>query len=265
MEKSMQPSLINYWIASFKTWLAQKDIEKSWKSGKFSANILNILKATGNMREAPPDYSEPHPLFAERLKQMKADWPGTAPHTFLVLAAGDSILNMGRESFTAFQNKANLGQSGAWHYQTWQIEQEALKILDSIYQGGREIVKAIFLGTNAGNPLIAGQSYDVTLERCQELWNRTRAALPNAKIIIFTIPPTYSIWANAHRARFELDAWDWVSRDKNAVLVTFKNFGGFVPSIVLGSDTVHLNERGKYRLNELFLRALAARPGTYIQ
>lgn len=261
----MQHSLIQYWLANFKTWLAQKDIEKSWKTGKFSAQVLNILKATGNMKEAPPDYSEPHPLYEERLKKMKAEWPGTAPHTFLTLAAGDSILDMGRDSYTAFQNKANLGMSGAWHYHTLQMVLDALKILDSIYQGGREIVKAVFLGTNAGNPLMAGQSYKVTLERCQELWNRTRAALPNAKLIIFTLPPTYSIWANAHRAKFELDAWDWVQRDKNSVLVSFKNFGGFVPSIVLGSDTVHLNDKGKFKLNELFLKAISASARSYIQ
>jgi len=253
---------LKYWEAQLKTRMSRNKIEGSWKSGINGAEILNLAKALGMTKDVG-DIMDLHPYHKDRVQQMRDNWK-VPVLSLRRIAVGDSLYDMARAELPAIPNFSNLAMSGLWHYQAEQMLLEVIKYLDSNVIN-RNLVKVIYIGSLAGNPLMAGQSYETTWRRCVSVYNFARANFPGARIVISTLPPTYSIWANLHRWRFESDVWNWVVNDSNAVLVSFKRFGGLLPNMIESSDTTHLTASGNFRFNDLLEDAATCPARTFKQ
>jgi len=247
---------LKYWQAQLKTYAMRPDIEKAWAVGKKTAAVLALMKAAG-LAPAQTDEIQ-HPLQAERLQKVIREIPAASPAMFNTICLGDSIFDIPRSRYTSIKEVANFAQSGAHHYHLGNQLEGVYPLLPS------GAVQNIVMGTAIGNPLMVGQDYDISFQKTQREWDRARKLFPGRRIIVVTLPPTFSVWANLHRPKFEIDAFNWVSKDENAVLVSFRNFGKVLPEIAMSSDTVHLTRAGELKLDGLIEKAKALPKGSTV-
>lgn len=236
-----------YWQAQIRTQQMMPDIEKAWKAGKQTSMALAVFKAAGLLPQETAEVD--HPLRAGRMKKIQREIPKAVPADFNTICLGDSIFDIPRSRFLSIKEVANLSQSGAHHYHLGHQIADAYPLLPN------RAVQNIVMGTGIGNPLIVGQDYDYSFQKLRKQWDGVRALYPGRRMIIVGLPPTYSVWANLHRPKFELDAFGWVRQDENAVFVSFRRFGGVLPKIAMSSDTTHLTRAGEVKLDGLIEKA----------
>lgn len=238
------------WEALSETFLRRAEYRSAHARAKQTAVLTQIFLVN------PPSIDAPHPLMATRLASA-SKYIETFPPIVNAVAVGDSLLDIPRNSFSCLPSKQNFSISGSWANHMEQM-------IRGVHQAGLSTrrVKNIVIGSLGGNPLLVNQSLQFVIGMALSALNTTRILFPESRIIVYGLPPVYSIHAATNSFAFESVLWDWVQKDHNAVFIPFLSFGrGFLkllPRETLSNDGVHFTPWGVYLFDRMLLKALTA-------
>ncbi len=186
--------------------------------------------------------------FIERLRG--APWSDT-------VAFGDSLLDMTRSRLRSVPDRMNFSISGTWAHHMARMADDIRPEL--IREGRYQSVKYVVVGSLGGNPLLMRQPADVTITRSCAALDSIRRLYPGARIIVFGLPPTVSLYVNMNAIPFEAALYQWVLADRDAVLLPlqrrFAGSLGLFPRAAMSVDGVHFSERGAVEFDRLIERA----------
>ena len=128
----------------------------------------------------------------------------------------------------------------------------------------------LVLGCIVGNMLLNRYSWGQCVSEFQSVYAESRALWPDAKIILYGLPPVFDEYLTQHTWQAEqLMIWKVaadVKAGNNAVYVSLKkmSIGGVWPRTKLSSDVVHLTATGFIRFDRLLNEAHRAPAGSVL-
>lgn len=236
--------------AKQKTKLYKKDFEKAHKLATISA-IYSHLLFTGKA-DAPKIY---HPLHSQRLyKYITVDSQALRGKTNATINFGDSLTDLARPAMLEIDGIYSI--SGSWSNHIADMARDMRPALQPYINN----IKYITVGTLGGNPLLVYESYASVITEAIKALNEIRALYPNQKIIVYTLPPTYNIWATTHVYQFTVDIFAWAQRDKNACVIDMHKamgdgFMNLLPTTQWSADGVHFTPSGARKFIKLVEKA----------
>lgn len=215
-----------------------------------------VLEAFFSRTEPSPEaWIMEHPSHRSRLGQFIGRLRG-APRSDTI-AFGDSLLDMTRSRLRSVPDRMNFSISGTWAHHMAQMADDIRPEL--IREGRYQSVKYVVVGSLGGNPLLMRQPADVTITRSCAALDSIRRLFPGARIIVFGLPPTVSLYVNMNAIPFEAALYQWVLADRDAVLLPlqrhFAGSMGLFPRAAMSVDGVHFSERGAVEFDRLIERA----------
>jgi hypothetical protein len=240
--------------AAIKTSLSQKKYEDQTKK---TFVVLNSMDPNSFPKD-PSAWNIKHILHDERLAQYKKELLATKAAARDTVSFGDSLMDgWTKDTYTAVKKDRNFNIAGSWANHMRDMYKEIIPFMmeNKIY------VNNIIIGCLGGNPLLAMQPIDITIQKSVEVLKDLRAMIPNPKvrIIVYGIPPTVDIYVNKNAMAFEAALYQWVLSDMNAVFLPLqKKFAGFLgmfPKFNMTADGVHFSENGVYEFDQLLIRA----------
>lgn len=169
----------------------------------------------------------------------------------LTIGFGDSLLDLSRD-LTSVKSEFNFSIGGSVSHQMLQMAQDLAPYLKLCN------VKHVVIGCLLGNALLAHQDVQFSVDQAMQALTGVRNLFPEARVIVYMLPPCYNMWVNKNRLVSQAALVQWAVADYNAVAVDFKNFGsffGFWPKIRYSDDGVHFGSAGKFEFDQLIGRA----------
>ncbi len=111
------------------------------------------------------------------------------------------------------------------------------------------------------------QDFEEIKQEASLAFRGLRAMFPEAKIIVYGLPPVYDVYANIFAIEFEKFMIQEVKDDKNAAFLVLRlrfadNSG--LPTIKYSSDGVHLRGNAIPILDKMISEAKTLPPGTVL-
>lgn len=219
-------------------WKQRRDYETNIKRSQEGAIITHLLSDTFNKSVERVK----HPFHDQRVKEYKAIIKKWKKKKYIDVNFGDSLTDMSREQIEKVHD-AVFSISGSWaHHMTMMVEDLA----DSLKKYN---VKNVSIGCLGGNPMLVYQNFDEIVKDSIQCLNKIREVFPEARVIVYGIPPVYNIYATTHSYDFDLEMLKWVGNDKDARFISLKNhfgqgFASLFPQMLYSSDGVHFNPNG---------------------
>lgn len=243
-------------FAKIKTYFSRGEYKKTHSVSKNTAYIMHML-----LKPQAPNYSE-HPFHKKCIEKYRNNLKGYSKQEPLTVAFGDSLLDIPRNEYVSIEEELNFSISGSWHNHMQQMVEEMYSDLKDYN------VQTIVIGTLGGNPLLSYQSIDNVIEASLSCLNKIRELFPNARIIVYGLPPVYNINASLNSVAFEINMYHWVLLDNNSVfLPLFKKFAGafgLFPQIELSADGVHFSPTGVILFDELIKKGKTCAAGSLV-
>lgn len=229
-------------------WFNRREYESYHATAK-SVAVSSALAFAGKNEPTEPAEHGSHKArlaqYAVQIEKLPRDRP-------LILNFGDSLTDLTRLWLTVFDFVGAV--SGSWSEHIAQMVRETRALI------GTRPVFAIVVGTLGGNPLLFGEPIGPVIERARAALNEIRALYPHARILVYGLPPVYSLHATVHSWEFDRAMLEWVVQDRDAVFISLKRFGrGFLwlnPSFLWSSDGVHFTKAAALRFCQLVRQAL---------
>lgn len=246
-------------IERIEQYLNRRGFEKAHRIAKTMAVTSEIL-FTALQKPDTPEIE--HPLHAQR-KALYISQLSTVQKQKVAINFGDSLTDLARRYLTSVDWIASI--SGSWSNH---IAQMAREVKAALASSGKS-VDCVFVGTLGGNPLLIYESLPETINRAARALDEIRSLYPDARIVVYGLPPVYNLHATRNAYSFDAALLDWVMKDRDAVFIDLHGkFGrGFLwlfPDVVWSSDGVHLTPRGATKLNKYFHRARELKFGRLI-
>lgn len=243
-------------------WLQTKTYEREYRKNMRKAFILDLYLA--RQKPDPGIWNRENPAHRKRLAGFISGLSGQV--TGDTVAFGDSLMDLTRSKLHSVPGPLNFSISGSWAHHMAQMARDIRPALEraGLYRSIRYVV----VGSLGGNPLLARQPVKLTIERSIRALDTIRRLYPEARIIVFGIPPTISIYVNKNAPAFEKALYLWVLRDDNAVMLPlqrrFAGKLGLFPKAVMSVDGVHFSSRGAAEFDGLIEKAKQAPPKALI-
>lgn len=244
-------------------WLRTKLYEWEYRRIMEKGALLDL--ALSHLKACPVAWNDDFPAFQrERLAGFISDLPG-APKDDMI-CFGDSLLDLTRDRLGSVRPGLNFSVSGSWAHHMARIaaEMRSPLVREGIY--GR--VRYVIVGSLGGNPLLMRQPVDITIKRSIEALDSIRRLYPGARIIVFGIPPTVSLYVNLNAPDFEAALWRWVRGDRDAVFLPlqrrFAGRFGLFPRGVMSTDGVHFSRKGAREFDRLLRKGKLVPSGTIV-
>lgn len=219
-------------------WKQKKDYEKNIKISQQGAILTHLLSENFNKSVERTK----HPLHDQRLKEYKTLIKEWKKRKDININFGDSLTDMSREQIERVHDGV-FSISGSWaHHMTMMVE-------DLFTSLKKHNIKNVTVGCLGGNPMLVYQNFDEIVKDSIQCLNKIRECFPEARIIVYGIPPVYNIYATTHSYDFDLEMLKWVGSDKDARFISLKNnfgrgFASLFPQMSYSSDGVHFNPNG---------------------
>lgn len=234
-----------------------------WDAAVLMAGIRNEIK-TPVITSPFPD----HPGHAETMLKnlfMIQDFsvnPLREAHP--TLGIHDSLIKLRAEQCTSVDLPC--GMSGAGGSQYIRLMRDVKLVLDQYKINPGFLV----LGCVIGNMLLNRYSWGQCVSEFQAVYAEARTLWPDAKIILYGLPPVFDEYLTQHTWQAEQLMIGKVASDvkagNNAVYVSLKkmSIGGIWPRTKLSSDGVHLTATGFIRFDRLLNEAHRAPAGSVL-
>jgi len=245
-------SLTTY-LADFEVRRNRKSYEAAHQRSLATGLFLELL--FGQTGAATPPHA-PHPLHAARLQTYRAEAGLLPRNTPVCVNFGDSLTDLARPYLKSIDGIFSI--SGSWHYHMTEMAADMRAVLQAID------VAYVAVGTLGGNPLLVYQDFENTVAESLQALSSIRALYPQARFIVYGLPPVWNIHAANHTLEFDARMWKWVQDDGNAVFISLKRMGGWFPlfpKVSMSNDGTHLTARGALRLNSAVEQAKTSTPG----
>lgn len=226
-------------------WKQRKDYEANIKHSQQGAILTHLLSENFNKDTERTK----HPLHDQRLKEYITLIKTWKKKKDIDINFGDSLTDMSRKQIETVHDGV-FSISGSWaHHMTMMVEDLANSLK-------KYNVKNVSIGCLGGNPMLVYQNFEHVVNDTIICLNTIREKFPNARIIVYGIPPVYNINATAHSYDFDLELLKWVGADRDARFISLKNHFGqglasLFPQMAYSSDGVHFNPNGANIFAEL--------------
>jgi hypothetical protein len=189
-----------------------------------------------------------HPLHNIRLAQNKLLVKTWAAGKKVSINFGDSLTDMARAQTLRFHNGV-FSISGSWAHH---IEGMIIDMKESLSPFDIENVS---IGCLGGNPLLVYQDYDRVVEESLRALDTCRNTFPNARIIVYGLPPVYNIHVLENTYQYDSQLELWCRKDRDAKFLNLKalfgkGLGRLFPSCQYSSDGIHFNPNGANKFSE---------------
>jgi hypothetical protein len=226
-------------------WKQRREYQNNIKKSLEGAVITELLSKDFNTSKERTK----HPFHDERVKSFKGLINSWKNKNEISINFGDSLTDLSRKQIERVHDGI-FSISGSWAHHMTQMVNDLYKDLSKFN------VKNISIGCLGGNPMLVYQNFDEIVKDSIECLNTIRSKFPDARIIIYGIPPVYNIYATTHSYDFDLKLLQWSSQDKDSRFISLKyNFGQgwgrLFPDVNYSSDGVHFNPFGGARFAEL--------------
>jgi hypothetical protein len=243
-------------------WLQTKTYEREYRRNVRKSVLLDFYLS--RMKPDPGIWKKESPAHRERLKGFTAGLNGAPKGD--TIAFGDSLIDLTRNRLRSVPSRLNFAISGSWANHMAQMAADIRPALERAGIYGS--VKYVIVGSLGGNPLLMRQPVDRTIEESHKALDAIRRLYPGARIIVFGIPPTISMYVNKNALFFEAALYRWVLADRDAVLLPLqKRFAGplgLFPKAVMSVDGVHLSSQGAVEFDRLLEKAKKASPKSLV-
>lgn len=220
-------------ITKIKTWWRRREYTQNIKYSIFSSVALFLNKDGLNKGRALE-----HPLHEVRIKEYRT-MVSSLPYK--TVSFGDSILDLTREYMTNID--LNFNVSGEWAEHT-------RRMIESLYNYFPHSPKNIVIGCLGGNPMLVYQEYEYIKQSTLDCLNLLRSKFPLSNIIVYGLPPNYSINALSNAADFEWFVYNWTINNRAKFISLYQLFKGFLPTARWSSDGIHLTPYAAWKLNK---------------
>ena len=243
-------------------WLQTKRYEKEYRENMKKSFLLDLYLSR-NGRDTGL-WNREIPTYRRRLAEFTASL-GRAPAGDTI-AFGDSLLDLTRKKLHAVPAAMNFAISGSWAHHMARMASDIRPLLEraDIYPS----IKYVVVGSLGGNPLLMRQPVERTIEKSMDALDAIRRLYPDARIIVFGIPPTISMYVNTNAPAFEAALYRWVFADRDAVMLPlqrqFAGSLGLFPKAVMSVDGVHFSAQGASEFDRLIEKAKRARAKSII-
>ena len=170
----------------------------------------------------------------------------------ITIAFGDSLIDFSRNDLSTVKSDFNFSIAGSVSHHMAQMAQDLAPYLKLCN------VKYVVIGCLLGNALLAHQDVQFSIDQAIAALNTVRSLFPNARVIVYMLPPCYNTYVNENRIASEASLVQWTIQDINAVAISFQNMGGFfgfMPKLQFSADGVHFTADGKYEFDLLIDKA----------
>jgi len=232
-------------------WKQRKEYEANIRKSQVGAVYTELMSKDFNTSKERTK----HPFHDERLKVFKTLISTWKDKKEVSVNFGDSLTDLSRKQIERVHDGI-FSISGSWaHHMTQMVEDLSSDL-------SKFTVKNVSIGCLGGNPMLVYQNFDEVVKDSYVCLDTIRKRFPNARIIVYGIPPVYNIYATTHSYEFDLKLLEWVSRDANARFISLKNhfgqgLGRLFPSATYSSDGVHFNPNGANKFAELIQKEKA--------
>ncbi len=230
-------------------WISTKMYEREYRRNMRNATVLDIVLARINV--GPEYWTRGIPVHREYLARFTANLRNAPKGD--TIAFGDSLLDLTRKKLRSVPDSLNFSICGSWANHMAQMASEMRPPLEraGIYRS----VRFVIVGSLGGNPLLMRQPVDLTVKHSLAALDAIRRLYPSARIIVFGIPPTVSLYVNSNSIAYETALYRWVLADRDAVLLPlqrrFAGWLGLYPKAVMSVDGVHFSGRGTVEFDRL--------------
>ncbi|MCB1193110.1 MAG: SGNH/GDSL hydrolase family protein [Leptospiraceae bacterium] len=178
------------------------------------------------------------------------------------IAFGDSLIAFIAKNLTQVDYRLNFAQPGSGSPNFLKTAKDLSAELQDFN------IKNVVVGCFGGNPLLSYQDFEEIKQEASLAFHGLRAMFPDAKIIVYGLPPVYDVYANIFAIEFEKFMIQEVKEDKNAVFLLlrlkFSDKSGLLPTIKYSSDGVHLRGNAIPILDKMISEAKTLPPGTVL-
>jgi hypothetical protein len=229
---------------SFIAWKQRREYQANIEKNKISSVINHLISDTFNKSTERVR----HPFHDIRLEAFKLEvskWKKNEVNVNF----GDSLTDLSRKQVERVHDGV-FSISGSWANH---IEMMAVDMKESL---SKFKVKNISIGCLGGNPMLAYQNYEEVLADSLHCLNKTRELYPDARIIVYGLPPVFAIYVTENTYLFDAELQKWCNDDKDAKFISLKKefgtgFNRLFPSFRWSFDGIHFNPRGAANFAEL--------------
>ena len=237
--------MINKFLDYIEAYLHRREYERNFKLNRVTSAITYLLRDSMN----PNAERTKHPLHSKRLEEYKDKVGYWLDGKDVNINFGDSLTDMARKQLDVCHD-AIFSISGSWSHHIKMMAEDMKESLNRVN------IKNISIGCLGGNPLLAYQNYNEVVSDALNCLNRVRELYPDSRIIVYGLPPVYNIHVSENTYQFDLELFNWVTKDSNARFINLKNkfgkgFGKLFPQIEYGVDGLHFNPNGASKFAEL--------------
>jgi len=241
-------------------------VETAFLKGKYNDEMKKVKEMdklmTLTMKPMVGPYLD-HPSFETRARGFVKDILAyEGPKDNLSINFGDSIVDMWHDRWQSINLPFSVG--GFHHFHMLKMAMTLKPVLDA----KKLNPKYIMIGTLGGNPLLQWQEINSVIAKSIECLDGLRIMWPQAKLIVYGLPPVVTMYATAHSLEFEAAIYKWVVKDSNSVfLPMFKGFAGkwgLMPKSWVTAEGVHLSPVGQVLLDDNFETAKKAVPKSIV-
>jgi hypothetical protein len=223
-------------------WLSTKMYGREYRRSMRNATMIDVMLS--RLKISPENWNVESPAHRERLTLYARNLRNARGGD--TIAFGDSLLDLPRNKLRSVPARLNFSICGSWANH---MSQMAADIRPALKEAGiYDSVKYVVVGSLGGNPLLMRQPVEQTITHSLAALDSIRRLYPAARIIVYGIPPTTSLYVNMNALPFEAALCKWVLADRDSVLLPlqrkFAGWLGLYPKAVMSVDGIHFSSQG---------------------
>jgi len=236
---------------------------KARKAGAFAISVKDLLE----MQEAP--WVAPFPDFPNQAAKIDAFIKAIKATSFPIrydgtIGFGDSILAFSAAHLTALDPLFNFAEPGSASLNFVTVAQALAPVLAA----QKFNVKNVILGTIWGNAMLGHQDVNQAVIDAKQTFGAIRSLFPSARIIVYSAPRIYDLYANLNRPELDELLKSLVVGDGNAAYVDLTagtaGFLGILPKAWATNEGIHLSDEMYPIFDDRIRRAKIATAGSII-
>jgi hypothetical protein len=240
-------------------WLETKTENYKATEEKDKTRLAEILmiKKFPTLQDGP--YIK-HPSYDSHLKTCSSNFGTYLASVYTkdkdrTWAIGDSITQFSKNKLTSVNPLMNMALAGMWVHHMKKLAEDIIPVMKVFHYTPNYIL----VGTPGGNNILWRQKANITIKQFIELLDYLRTEFPKAKIIVNDLPATINAYAISIKPYLTEGVFEWVKKDKNAVILLmikkFTRTNQLLPKSDTSCEGIHLTPLGQVYYDEDIIEA----------
>ena len=243
-------------IANIETSRNLSEYHKAHQKAVAHSLLLELLFNS----KGPDSINVKHPLHELRLNEFKQRIHSLKNKKGLCVNFGDSLTDLTRKWIDSIDVICSV--AGMWHYHMAQMADDVKVEISKCNIG----VDHVVVGCLGGNPLLVYQNLNDTVKNSINALDKIKANFPNAKFLVYGLPPTYNINVAESTYSFDATLLGWCKLNQG-VFISLKHLGSFFGIFAKtrwSNDGIHFTPKAARRFSKAVEKAKSAQHGSVV-